>query len=468
MKREGKRYQALLGWFLLGGTGVIVMPAPVAAQSADAVTYAKDVAPILQQNCQVCHREGSVAPMTLLTYEDARSFAPLIKYQVSNRFMPPWPLDVGVGIQHFKNDPSLTDDEIETIVQWVDAGAPLGDPADLLPNPVLPGWGGTWAFEDELGREPDVIITSPGYTVRANGMDQWPNLYPVEMTPELGITGERWVRAVELKATKPEFYGVFHHGSARVINRMPEDVYQGPGTHQPPPEIRASQRDQLAEAAVGVRGAIYPEGTGRLLKEGDQVLFNPHFYPAKLTEDLEDVSLQVGVWLYPEGEIPYPTEGDIVFDQTSMAGMEDNPLIIPPNSQAIYKTAVRLEGNAKVHALRGHMHLLGGYNILEVLYPGGRYELINKLDWDQRWHTQFIYEDDWAPLWPEGTTIMITTVFDNTTNNAQNPDPDQWVLGRSRTVDEMWRLRLGMTFYSDEDFARLVAEREGGRPIASR
>ena len=217
-----------------------------------------------------------------------------------------------------------------------------------------------------------------------------------------------------------------------------------------------------------MRGAIYPEGTGRLLKEGDQVLFNPHFYPASLKEDLEDVSLQVGVWLYPEGEIPYPTEGDIVFDQTSMPGMEDNPLIIPPNSQAIYKTAVRLEGNAKVHALRGHMHLLGGYNILEVLYPDGRYELINKLDWDQRWHTQFIYDDDWAPLWPEGTTIMITTVFDNTSNNAQNPDPDQWVLGRSRTVDEMWRLRVGMTFYSDEDFARLVAEREGGRPIALR
>jgi len=298
-------------------------------------------------------------------------------------------------------------------------------------------------------------------------MDQWPNLYPVEVTSEQGVTGERWIRAVELRPTKPEFYGVFHHGSARVINRMPEDVYQGPGTHQPPPEVRASQRDQLAEAAVGVKGAIYPEGTGRLLKEGDQVLFNPHFYPARLAADLEDVSLDVGVWLYPEGEIPYPTEGDVVFDQTSMPGMEDNPLIIPPNSQAIYKTSFRLEGNAKVHALRGHMHLLGGYNIVEVLYPDGRYELLNKLDWDQRWHTQFIYDEDAQPLLPEGTTIMITTVFDNTANNAQNVDPDQWVLGRSRTVDEMWRLRVGMTFYSDDDFVQLIAEREG-RPVATR
>ena len=451
----------------LGSIGLMLIPALVSGQTGDVVTYAKDVAPIIQQNCQTCHRAGSVAPMTLLTYEDAQSFAPRIKYQVSNRLMPPWPLDVGVGIQHFQNDPSLTNDEIETIVQWVDAGSPLGDEADLLPNPVFPDWGSEWTFEDQLGREPDVIITSPGYTVRANGMDQWPNLYPVEVTSEQGVTGERWIRAVELRPTKPEFYGVFHHGSARVINRMPEDVYQGPGTHQPPPEVRASQRDQLAEAAVGVKGAIYPEGTGRLLKEGDQVLFNPHFYPARLAADLENVSLDVGVWLYPEGEIPYPTEGDVVFDQTSMPGMEDNPLIIPPNSQAIYKTSFRLEGNAKVHALRGHMHLLGGYNIVEVLYPDGRYELLNKLDWDQRWHTQFIYDEDAQPLLPEGTTVMITMVFDNTANNAQNVDPDQWVLGRSRTVDEMWRLRVGMTFYSDEDFVQLIAEREG-RPVATR
>ncbi|SVC18141.1 uncharacterized protein METZ01_LOCUS270995, partial [marine metagenome] len=120
----------------LGSIGLMLIPALVSGQTGDVVTYAKDVAPIIQQNCQTCHRAGSVAPMTLLTYEDARSFAPRIKYQVSNRLMPPWPLDVGVGIQHFQNDPSLTNDEIETIVQWVDAGSPLGDEADLLPNPV--------------------------------------------------------------------------------------------------------------------------------------------------------------------------------------------------------------------------------------------------------------------------------------------------------------------------------------------
>ena len=231
--------------------------------------------------------------------------------------------------------------------------------------------------------------------------------------------------------------------------------------------MRDTQRDQLAEAAVGVEGSIFPEGTGRLLKEGDQIVFNPHFYPAKLTEDLPEAALQVGVWFYPEGVVPRPTEGDLVYDQTSMPGMEDTPLIIPPHSQAMYRTAFTLGGNARIHSIRGHMHLLGAYNMLEVVYPDGRYELVNKLDWDQRWHTAFLYEDDAGPLLPKGTVVMITTVFDNTTNNRAAPDPDQWVFAGNRTVDEMFRLRLGTTFYSDEDFTALVAERNG-RPVATR
>ena len=459
--REGKRFQALLDWFLLGGIGVIVMPALVAAQASDAVTYAKDVAPILQQNCQVCHRPGSVAPMSLLTYDDARSWAPLIKEQVSKRIMPPWPIDTQVGIQKFKNDRSLSGEDIETIVSWVDSGALLGDPADQPPPIDWPEWGEKWTYEDVFGRPPDVVITSPSYTVKANGMDQWPVLPATEVTSEMGVTGERWVRAVELRPINPRSAMVFHHGSARVANRAPEDLYQGPGSHA----VRGN-RDQLAEAAVGVQGSIFPEGTGRLLKEGDLITFNPHFYPAKLEDDLEDAALQVGVWLYPEGEIPYPTEGDVVFDQGSMPGMEDTPLLIAPHSQATFRTAFRLEGNARVHAIRGHMHLLGAYNVLEVVYPDGRYELITKLNWDQRWHTAFLYEDDVMPLLPKGTTVIITTVFDNTENNLANTDPDQWITGGSRTVDEMFRLRLGMTFYDDEEFARLVAERESHQRVA--
>ena len=440
-----------------GTIGLMLVPSLVSGQAGDAVTYARDVAPIMQQKCQTCHRPGSVAPMALLTYQDARRWASSIRQQVSQRIMPPWPLDHSIGVQSFKNDRSLSDEQISTIVSWVDAGAPMGDSADEPPAIDWPAWGDHWTYESVFGRPPDAVVTSPSYTVKADGMDQWPNLPPVEVE---GISGERWVRAVELRAVNPASASVFHHGSARVVNRAEEDVRQGPGTAA----IRQN-RDQLAEAAVGVQGSIIPEGTGRLIKEGDLINFNPHFYPAKLEDDLEDVALQVGVWLYPEGEVPYPTEGDVVFDQTVMQGMEDTPLLIAPHSQATYRSTYKLEGNARVHAIRGHMHLLGAYNVLEVIYPDGRYELLNKLDWDQRWHTAFLYEDDAMPLLPKGTTLIMTSVFDNTEDNLANTDPDQWINGGSRTVDEMFRLRLGMTFYTDEEFAQMVAER-AGRAIA--
>src|SRR5436190_9916163 len=129
-----------------------------AGQSATAqapVTFAKNVAPILQQNCQVCHRPGSMAPMSLLTYEDARPWAKSIKQKVVAREMPPWFIDKNVGVQHFKNDVSLTDAEISTISKWVDAGAPKGNPADM-PPPRQFAKDDSW----HMG-QPDLIVTFP-------------------------------------------------------------------------------------------------------------------------------------------------------------------------------------------------------------------------------------------------------------------------------------------------------------------
>lgn len=465
---QGTRWLAGLQGLLCAGVLALVAPVAATAQEAEAeVTFASDVAPILQQNCQTCHRPGSVAPMSLLTYEDARRYATRIKDQVERRIMPPWPMDTGVGIQRFQDDKSLSQEEINTIVQWVEDGAPMGDAADMPPAIAWPAFGEKWAYEERFGRPPDAVVTSPSYTVSADGMDQWPTLPPVEVTAEMGVRGQRWIQAVELRPSSVKSAMVFHHGSARVANRAAENVYIGPGSPQSPPGIRDTQRDQLAEAAVGVEGTIFPEGTGRLLMEGDQIVFNPHYYPAALSEDLPGAALQVGVWLYPEGTVVTPSDGDLVYDQTRMAGMEDTPLLVPPNSRAEYRSAFRLEGNAQIHSIRGHMHLLGAFNVLEAIYPDGRYELLQKLNWDQRWHTAFLYEEDARPLLPKGTVLIITSTYDNTTNNTLAPDPDQWVMQGSRTADEMFRLRLGTTFYSDDDFAKLVAERER-RPLAAR
>ena len=142
-------------------------PAVIAAQRAAAdarqVTFTKDVAPILQRSCVTCHRPGEMAPMSLMTYDDARPWARAIKTRVESREMPPWHIDRNIGLQQFKNDPSLSDEEIETIVKWVDANAPRGNPADMPP---------ARHFEDasqwQIGK-PDLIVKYPTYTVPAAG-----------------------------------------------------------------------------------------------------------------------------------------------------------------------------------------------------------------------------------------------------------------------------------------------------------
>jgi mono/diheme cytochrome c family protein len=164
------------GMMFLAGPDVAIAQDRIAANTANRVaevTYSKDVAPIMQRVCQDCHRPGTSAPFSLLSYEDARRFAPLIKLRTQARDMPPWPIDQTVGIQKFKNDISLSDQEIATIAEWVDGGAQEGNPADLPPARVFPPEG-SWNYELRFGRPPDLVLRSPSSTVRATGMDQWP------------------------------------------------------------------------------------------------------------------------------------------------------------------------------------------------------------------------------------------------------------------------------------------------------
>src|SRR3954463_3324722 len=147
--------------FAMAALAIAAGGAPAAAQSSAAapnqgdVTFTRDVAPILQKACQNCHRPGSVAPMSLLTYEDARPWARSIKQRVSNREMPPWYIDRTVGVQKFRDDPSLTDNEIATIVKWADAGALRGNAADM-PPPRQFADSDKWA----IGK-PDYVVSIP-------------------------------------------------------------------------------------------------------------------------------------------------------------------------------------------------------------------------------------------------------------------------------------------------------------------
>ena len=168
---------------------------PRTASAADVTpTFTKDVAPIFQEKCEACHRPDSIAPMSLVTYEDARPWARSIRTRVDARQMPPWNIDKSVGIQEFKNDRSLTDAQVQTIVRWIDAGAPKGDMKDM-PKPVTWPEDQGWNFAKQFGqKEPDLVLRSTPWTQKAGANDTW--WRPITVT---GLTEPRWVRAIEIR-----------------------------------------------------------------------------------------------------------------------------------------------------------------------------------------------------------------------------------------------------------------------------
>jgi len=436
-------------WVALAGVvfaGAMALPQAVTAQ---AVTYAGDVAHILEENCVRCHRPGTAAPMVLQSYEQVRPWAPMIKTAVSNRIMPPgWYIDRTVGIQDFKNNPSLTDEEIETIVTWVDSGMPMGDPS-LLPEPIqYQADHEYWQAEQDQGwGPPDMIISSPPFTVPAESGDQWwePEADMADVI-DIEMPERRWIKGVETRPFDEESGYVFHHANTFV--QRSGDTWEGGG--------------RLSGSAVGKRMDLYPADSGKLLLKDDEIQFSLHLFP--IGREVVDARIQVGVWFYPEGEEPlYVTPDEISFNAGESRDLDlprYTDLLIPPHGYQLMRGNFVLEGNARVHSVRGHMHLRGGYQMMEAIYPDGRREVINKIDWNHLWHTTHVYEDWAQPLLPKGTVIISTALLDNTAENPSNPDPDQWVVYNRRSAGEMAHLRFGLTYIPDEAFEEMLVERE--------
>src|SRR5579864_5654627 len=184
------------------------------------VTFATDVASILQERCQECHHKGSMAPMSLVSYEETRPWAKSIRQRVITRQMPPWHIDKTVGVQKFKNDISLTDDQIATVVRWVDAGAPMGYPKDMPPPKEWPA-ANEWKAAKELG-QPDLVIKSDPYTMAAHHQDVW-----WRPTSNIPLTEPRWVRAVEMRPGTAAGRKITHHAVAYLVQDDPESIIPG-------------------------------------------------------------------------------------------------------------------------------------------------------------------------------------------------------------------------------------------------
>jgi hypothetical protein len=407
------------------------MTAP-AAQSPNqpSVTFTKDVAPILQKSCQNCHRPGSIAPMSLLTYEDARPWARSIKQRVEMRQMPPWHVDRTVGIRKFKDDLSLSDREIGTLAAWVDGGAPRGNPAEMPPPRQ---------FDDSdrwhIGK-PDLIVSMPtDFVVKPEAADWW-GIFVADS----GLEEDRYIKAVEAKPS-PEARRVVHHA---VETLTYDDGTNGGGT--------------LVEYAVGKNGDIFPDGSGKLMKAGARVRFNMHYHA--IGQPVTDRT-QVGIVFYPKGVVPKHVI-------TTILSPNQDDLDIPAGADNVRSDGYyKLEKPTHLVGFMPHMHNRGKRQCLEAILPDMRVEQLNCVNYDFNWQIVYNYADDVAPLFPAGTIMHVISWHDNSAANKYNPDPRNWVGFGNRTTDDMSRHWLTFYYMSDEEYKAELAERNALRKTAT-
>ncbi len=423
----------------------------LAADTPAKPTFSKDVAPIFQAKCQECHQPNSIAPMSLITYQDARPWARSIKERVATRQMPPWHIDRSVGVQKFKNDLSLTDEQVDTIVRWVDGGSLQGDPKDLPPAKPLVTDNEWQAVRDGFGK-PDLVVKSSEYTMPAEHQDVW--YRPMSDIP---LNEPRWVKLVEIRPTNLKSRKIIHHSIAYlVLNNDPEAVNTGTanGPDRFGGDDLVNRRPQLMEWAIGKGYDLFRPGTGKLLVPGEKISWDQHIHA--VGEEVTGGS-EIGIWFYKKGEEPKKRSYLIGFTGIDRTKMLD----IPPNSMAMTEGFTVLKENALIENFQPHFHLRGKSMQVEAILPDGAKQVLSYVgNFNFNWMTNYIYDDDAAPLLPKGTVIHVTAWYDNTKANKNNPDSDQWVGYGDRTVDEMAHAWMNVVYFNDGEYKTLLAERK--------
>jgi hypothetical protein len=385
-------------------------------------TFSKEVVRIFQQHCQTCHHEGDIAPFSLVTYEEAKPNAILIKFMTQTRQMPPWKPTQGCGT--FKDERRLTDGEIDTIGKWVDAGAPEGNRADL-PQPL--DFGGGWA----LG-QPDLVIKSPEPFTAASGKDTYRCF-----TVPTNLTSAAYVTAVD---THPGDRTTVHHvltfvditgESVRLDEADPGPGYTcfgGPGF---------SLAGSLGGWAPGSRPLELPESTAFQLPAASRVVMQVHYHP----HDGDAQPDQTEIALYLTKEAPARLMG--------ILPVINNTFTIPPNDanyRVIGTWPLPMTAPIKVWFVAPHMHLLGRKIAVQATKPDGAATcLVNIDDWDFNWQGSYAFKE---PLsFPSGTRFSLTAYYDNSSANARNPNnPPKPVSWGEQTTDEMCLAFVGFTF----------------------
>ena len=348
--------------------------------------------------------------------------------------MPPWYIEKNIGIQRFKDDWSLSDDEIATIARWADNGAPQGDPADMPePPPFID------VDEWEIG-QPDLVISSPSFEVEGDAPDWWGSLGEVES----GLTEDRYVAAIEYKERNDLQRGVrsdtvgglfvVHHSALYTLgpDDEPSDVVSWP-VHE-----------------VGRNADVFDAQAGRLLEAGTTVLFPSTHLHANGTDTT--ARLEVGFKFHPRG---YEPDKEMQLLLRQRPDLDIRPMEANQRADAYFT----MPENAKISVFEPHMHAPGVRMCLDAIL-GSTVRTLNCAGYDHNWVRVYKYEDDAAPLLPKGTVLHLTGYFDNSPANPNVPDPRNWSGSGHRSVDNMFINLMQAIYLDEEEFAQAVAERE--------
>jgi hypothetical protein len=403
---------------ICGGLVALSLLAPTSGDTKDKakITFAKEIAPIFQKRCEDCHRQGGVAPMSLVKYEEARPWARAIREKVIGREMPPFHASGTIG--RYQGDPRLTAEEIATITGWVDGGSLQGNLKDLPPPRE---WKSQWAHG-----EPDLIVkVKQPFTVSASAKDQYAFFVFDYVFPE-----DTWIRAVD---TRPGNLKIVHHANTHVVPPMfkapPDGVIKGDF------EPGARGTFMLAGWAPGVESVLLAEGTAVRIPKGMRLGIQIHYAPND-KESIDQTS--VGIY-FADGLIKKHIK--VLFG-------DRRDVTIPPGAPNYRLTASKtFESDAIIRFFHVHMHLRGKSYEMKLTYPDGREETAIEVPrFDFNW--QRTYQLTEPIRVPKGTKVDFTGVYDNSEKNKFNPDPSQTVRWGEKTTDEMMQGRI---FYEAVD-----------------
>jgi hypothetical protein len=438
------RLRPVVGMFSLLSAASLAASAAITAQAPPAsadVTFSKDIAPILQRSCQTCHRPDGVAPMSLVSYDDARPWARAMKMRTGLRnqrgAMPPFFVERNIGIQKFKHDPSLTDGEIARIAQWADSGAPRGNPADMPP---------ALHFDDTdkwtIG-EPDLLLRSRDVLVPASGPDWWGD---IGLVPT-GLTEDRYVSAVEVREVNdiPKGGGTKTVGGRYAFHHMTySSVVQG--------ERGAADEGSSSWPIheVGRNADIFPPEAGRLLQANSALALSAGHIHANGRET--HAHLEFAFKFFPRGYKP-------AYKRSSLRLGNGIDIDVKPNeaNQELHAYAT-LQEHTKIIAFEPHLHAPGVRMCLEAIW-GHNIQTLNCVGYDHNWVKQYVYEDDAAPLLPKGTIVHLIGFLDTTSSNRNPADPRNWAGGGRRSIANMF-IDLGYSVaLTEEQFQSEMAKR---------